>query len=126
MGGHEMRAGLRPRTRCLERKRDGQRAHWSPFVLSAGDKEQVLDPERGDPTSLCPALRILHQTVDSALAYRDGTLDLRFSGGTRITASPDAEYEAWEAAGGEGCLLIVSLPGGGVSVWNPRARNASP
>jgi len=59
-----------------------------PFVLSAGDKEQVLDPERGDPTSLCPALRILHQTVDSALAYRDGTLDLRFSGGTRITAPP--------------------------------------
>jgi hypothetical protein len=95
------------------------------FVLNAGEEEQVLDPERGAPVSLCPALRILHQTVDSALAYKDGTLGLRFSDGTRITAPPGIEHEAWEAAGGEGGLLIVSLPGGGVSVWKPRPRNAA-
>src|SRR5215208_2486541 len=95
------------------------------FVLSAGEKEQVLDPERGEPVSLGPALRILHLTVDSALAYKDGTLELRFSDGTRITAPPEPEHEAWEAAGGEGGLLIVSLPGGGVSVWKPRTQNAS-
>jgi hypothetical protein len=89
------------------------------FDLQSKNALRRLRPERGAST-LAPALGLLGLTVDHAEAYKDGTLELAFSDGSRVRVAPDPVYEAWEFAGGRGAKA-VALPGGDLAVWRPAA-----
>lgn len=84
------------------------------FFLKSEGKEYKLVPE--EPTTLGPVFVILNKTVNAALAYKDGKLCLNFSGGSILEVVSNVQYEAWEIIGSEG-LRVVSLPGGGLSIW---------
>jgi len=47
---------------------------------------------------------------------KDGKLRVLFDNGLELTAAPNAHWESWQIAGDDG-LLIVCLPGGGLSFW---------
>ena len=89
------------------------------FDLQIKNASWRLRPERGAST-LAPALDLLGLTVDHAEAYKDGTLELAFSDGSRVRVAPDPAYEAWEFAGGRGAKA-VALPGGDLAIWRPAA-----
>ncbi|MGH2617269.1 MAG: DUF6188 family protein [Thermomicrobiales bacterium] len=38
-------------------------------------------------------------TVESAEVFKDGTLKVAFSDGSRLSVASDPDYEAWEFAG---------------------------
>ncbi len=89
-----------------------------PFLLArSGEHFAKLAIE---PDSLCPALCLHNKVAEFGYAYKDGRLDLRFTDGTalRVETSQDA-YEAWELSGSRG-LLVVSLGGGSLAVWQPQ------
>ncbi len=86
------------------------------FIFQVGNEEYALDAEEGAHT-LCPALAIFGKTIQSALAHKDGTLELTFSDDSRVLVPPDPQYEAWEVSG-PGGMLLVSLPGGSLAVWS--------
>ncbi len=73
----------------------------------------------GDPTSLCPALSVLHKSIERVSAYKNGTVEVRFTDGSTLTAAPNPNYESWHITGAGG-LLIVCTPGGELAVWLPK------
>jgi Family of unknown function (DUF6188) len=87
-----------------------------PFELQSASDETALtlDPE-SDPAALAPALRVLHQVVTHAFAFKDGRLELMV-GDIMICAGVSRSYEAWSITGPDG-LRVVSLPGGSLAVW---------
>lgn len=87
------------------------------FSLRILDQEYNLSPEH--LAEIGPAFWILHKTIDSALAYKDGKLVLGFSDGSRLSVEADPQYEAWEAVG-TGGLRVICVPGGSLSIWQPR------
>ena len=60
-------------------------------------------------------VELFGESMANASAHADGTLELLFASGTRITVAPDELDESWSLNAGSGELL-VSLPGGGMSV----------
>jgi hypothetical protein len=70
-------------------------------------------------SALGPALELYGKIVDRAVATQDGSLFLTFSDETEIVVHPNDRYEAWGLSGPDG-LLLVSLPGGGLAVWERR------
>jgi hypothetical protein len=79
----------------------------------------VVDPER-DPVQVAPALRVLRQDVERAVAFKDGRLELTFGDGAVLRAPASEDYESWNIVGPAG-LRLVSLPGGELAVWSPEA-----
>jgi hypothetical protein len=59
------------------------------------------------------------QVVTVAMADDSGGLRVDLQGGARLLVPADPNYEAWTVAGPQG-LKVVSLPGGGLSVWSPQ------
>ncbi len=89
----------------------------SPFVFySAGGTRHEIDPE-GNPEEVAPCLLMNRATVRSAKARLDGRLEIDFKGGMRCLVPPGEAYEAWNYAGPDG-LLIVSIPGGDLTIWS--------
>mgnify|MGYP001106437337 CR=1 FL=1 len=88
------------------------------FVLGT-DRGKSWLCAREDPTALGPALGLLNQKVESVVAYKNGDLEVTFAYRTNLCVPPDSNYEAWQVTG-PGGLLLVSLPGGGLSVWRAR------
>lgn len=73
---------------------------------------------RGQPLTAAAAgawLPLILRTLTSADIDHDGTLRLAFDHAS-ISIAPSERAEAWQVCG-PGSLLIVSLPGGAVSVW---------
>lgn len=66
--------------------------------------------------ALCfaPALCLFQKEARSAKAYKDGSLELIFTDGTRLFVPPDTHYEPWDLRVDE--QQIISSPGGGL-VW---------
>lgn len=86
------------------------------FVLKDGDISQTFDPDQ--PTTLASALRIIYEVVESAVAYKNGQLEINFSNGMILSAGPDPHYESWQISGRTPIeLLIVCAPGGELAVW---------
>jgi hypothetical protein len=75
---------------------------------------------RGDPIGLVVAeqlIRLLEATVTTASVDQGGDLTIAF-GEDRLVVPCDAMYEAWQLRSDKG-LLIVSMPGGGLAIWQP-------
>lgn len=89
-----------------------------PFRVKVGGVTRELTP--GRPAELCPALAILHNAVSALTAHKDGMLQVRLVTDDLLTVMPDPEYEAWEIVDSAG-LRFVSLPGGGLATWLPKA-----
>ena len=75
-----------------------------------------LDPE-DEGSLLAPALPMLRMQVADGFAFKSGRLVVRFEDGSRIEAPPDPAYEAWNITGPHG-VLIVSMPGGELAIWD--------
>lgn len=74
----------------------------------------LIDPE--DPGQLGPVLPLARTGLIAAAAFDDGRLALDFADGSVIAVPPGGEYEVWQLTGPAG--LLVSLPGGDLSVWS--------
>ena len=87
----------------------------APFQFINHNKETIkVTPETSE--GVCSILDILDATVQSAIAFKNGALELVFQNGCRIIAKPDYMYEAWNIAGPAG-LLFVCKPSGEVESW---------
>ncbi len=90
----------------------------TPFTLARGKREKRFSPGMY-PTELGSALGLFRKKVESAVAWKDGRLDVAFSGGIRLHASPDPQFEAWNLSGPRGLLMVCS-PGGMITVRLPQ------
>lgn len=68
-----------------------------PFELTLGPETHVVDP--GDPATLGPTCRLLHQTISSAHADDVGILALQLGDAIALRLTPTGSYEAWELSG---------------------------
>jgi hypothetical protein len=90
------------------------------FDIHTGDGRVWSLHPSDDARALAPALILIGLTVNRANAYKNGTLDMIFSDGSRVYVAPDADFEAWEFSGEQG-TKAVSLPGGEVAIWSAAA-----
>ncbi len=54
--------------------------------------------------------------VDEILAFKDGSLEIRFAGSAELRVPPHADFEAWNVVG-PNHLRLVALPGRELAVW---------
>lgn len=87
------------------------------FLFKTDGEEHWLSTQN-QPTTLCLALSVLHKKIDTAVAYKNGRLELKFEGNLEVSVPPDLKYEAWELSG-TGGLHLVCRPGGGLAIWQP-------
>jgi hypothetical protein len=92
------------------------------MVLVSEGEELTLAPER-DPVQMAPALTVLRRDVEHAIAFKDGRLEMAFSGDVALRVPLSEDYEPWNLTGPNG-LLIVSLPGGELGIWSHRPGEA--
>lgn len=85
------------------------------FKVALDDKTYLFSTEQRDRIS--PVFGLLGRTVDSALAYKTGQLEITFREGGKLTVSPDQDYESWGVTGVR-WLRIVCIPGGELAVWS--------
>jgi hypothetical protein len=81
---------------------------------------QTIDPPQGGTAAY---LELVFKTVRTAVASADGSLVVTFTDGDRLEVPRDGHYEPWLLSGDDGSL-VVSNPGGGLSVWGPDPRKA--
>jgi len=84
------------------------------FLVKVNQEEHELCAEK--QSLLGPALSLLHETVESAIASKRGALILRFSNGNSLLVEASNNYEAWELHG-PGGLHVISTPDGNLSIW---------
>jgi Family of unknown function (DUF6188) len=73
----------------------------------------------GEIATLGPVLTLWRRTIRRATSTKYGDLRIEFADGDSIESAHGELYEAWTLAGGDG-LLVTSLPGGDVSIWDPK------
>ena len=83
-----------------------------------GDRPVVPGEDTDAASTVLGALA--GRVVTVATADDAGGLRIDFDGGARVLAEADPDYEAWTVAG-LGGMKVVSLPGGGLSVWSSQA-----
>lgn len=90
------------------------------FVL--GSPSEHWEARTGPaPLFPCQVLRLFEKTISSAMATKDGRLDLRFTDGWWVQVASDPYYEPWHVQwgpGGDG-LELVSVPGGELAILRP-------
>jgi hypothetical protein len=89
------------------------------FVLRDRDGDHEIVPGENADADGARLEALTGQPVTAAVADDSGGLRVDFEGGTRLLVPADPNYEAWTVAGPNG-LKVVSLPGGGLSVWSPQ------
>jgi hypothetical protein len=87
------------------------------FRLIAAPNEYTIDPE--DRTSLAPVLQLLFAELQTASVDDRGELSLEFTGGVRLVAPPNEQYEAWELVHPDG-RMAIAVPGGEIAIFPPR------
>jgi hypothetical protein len=75
-----------------------------------------LQPD-GLPTSLAPALGLVHQDVAHLEVREGGLLRAGFRDGAELVVEPDEEFEAWSVSA-DGRVRLVCLPSGGLATWS--------
>ncbi len=84
------------------------------LVGGPGDPSlMVTDPEG---YNVAAGLRLLHDDVTEAIAFKTGVLRVRFASGRELWVTPDDAYEAWGTSG-PGTAMVVCMPGGELAVW---------
>lgn len=86
-----------------------------PLLLELGD----------DPTTLAPALALLHSPLEEAIGFKDGRLELRMVDGSRLRVAAGQGLEPWTLTGPDG-VLMVSSPDGELVVWSPGSQATTP
>jgi Family of unknown function (DUF6188) len=86
------------------------------FTVRTADGEHRVVPG-GDDGGGAALDALTGLVVTVATADDAGGLRIDLDGGARVLAEADPEYEAWTVAG-PGGMKVVSLPGGGLSVWS--------
>jgi len=86
------------------------------FLFRTKDHQTIMVSPEDQAVSLGPVFSVLHTTIDTAIAYKNGKLELRFSDGSSIEVESDQHYESWMINGKTG-LQVVSIPGGNLSIW---------
>jgi hypothetical protein len=82
----------------------------TPFTLrTSSGEEEHFNPS--DALTLGGALAILHKSITSLTAYRNGCLQIVFTDGMELLVTKNPQYESWEAHGG-GELEIALLCSG--------------
>lgn len=69
-----------------------------------------------EPSKLGPLLHVMRNTVQSALAHKNGKLEIDFQDGIKLWVLPLSETESWGITGRRG-LRVVSMPGGDLAIW---------
>ncbi|HEX9567576.1 MAG TPA: DUF6188 family protein, partial [Thermoplasmata archaeon] len=67
-----------------------------PFKIRHAGMDVEYWSEYQDVTKVSGALRLLHKTARTAVAFKDGGLEIVFSDGDVLAVPPDQHYEAWE------------------------------
>lgn len=95
---------------------DEQTTIWigGEFRFEINGKEHTLSTE--DPARLGPVLALARSTVESARAYKNGTLEVRFREGGKLSIGPHPQCEAWGVVGSR-WLRVVCMPGGELATW---------
>lgn len=88
-----------------------------PFTLRINGVDREIEPGRDADAPTVAQLSV--QAVSLARADDSGGLRLEFTGGARLVATPDSNFEAWTVAGPDG-FKVVCNPGGELSVWSPQ------
>ena len=88
-----------------------------PFNVRHAGIDVGYSAENDDVATLSGALKLLHKVALTAVALKDGTLQIVFVDGDVLSVAPDPHHEAWEMSGPNG-LKIVSLPGGQLAFWS--------
>ena len=85
------------------------------FVNSDGIRSELVPA--GDPQAMAPVLATVRRPLERLEAFKDGRLEMSVGNGISLNVAISNEFEPWEIAGPAG-FKIVSLPGGGISVWS--------
>lgn len=89
------------------------------FVLEHLDGTSHVVEPGGDFDQLAPVLPLSRsKVIAEGRAFDDGRLEVVMQDGWRLSVVPEPEsaYESWNITGPDG-LLIVSMPGGELSLW---------
>jgi hypothetical protein len=87
------------------------------FTLRTPDGDHQVVPAE-DVQAAAAMLGVLTgRAVTVSTADDAGGLRIDLDGGVRVLVEADPAYEAWTVAG-PGGMKVVSLPGGGLSVWS--------
>jgi len=93
----------------------------APFVIETNGNEQRYDPE-GPRELLAYALTVFGRTVERAVCFDSGGLELVFSDGLMLhQMGSDDGYEAWSAVGPGNCR-IVSGGNRSLATWGAELR----
>jgi hypothetical protein len=93
------------------------------LILPTG-QHHALNPEADYGLALAPILGTRRRNVAQGAAFKDGRLVLDIDDGSRIEVPADHKYESWNLTG-PGGLMIVSTPGGDLSIWSSRDSGTS-
>lgn len=94
------------------------------FVLEGPDGDAEIQTEQ-NPSSVAPLLGLMRVArVTAAGVTEPGDLTVAFDTGHSFKIECDPHYEGWQISGADD-LLIVALPGGDVSVWEPGGGNVA-
>ena len=100
-----------------EPTRDDVVIRVASFRLAGRSGDETLIDAEGPRDRLAPALTLYRDRIGHAKAWKDGRLEITFSSGRTLTASPDPDYESWEVSG-PGSIMLVCVPGGGEpAIW---------
>ncbi len=69
-----------------------------------------------NPTGLGPIFAIRGEIVNSALAFKEGRLEIDFVNRAKLIVMPLPKFEAWGVVGVRG-LRVVCMPGGELAIW---------
>jgi hypothetical protein len=94
----------------------------SHFQLRQQGGEWDVYPERKG-SELCKVLLLFGKIAMQAFTFSDGRLEIAFTDDVVLSVPPHPQYEAWELYGSSG-RRIISTPGGGLAIWNPRGESA--
>jgi hypothetical protein len=87
------------------------------FTVRTPDGDHRVMPGEDTDAAAAVLSALAGRVVTVATADDAGGLRIDLDGGARILAEADPDYEAWTVAG-PGGMKVVSLPGGGLSVWS--------
>ena len=84
------------------------------FRLDLDGKERLLSVGQRD--TLGSVFALLNRSVQTALAYKNGTLEITFKEGGKLSVASESNYESWGVTGVR-WLRLVCMPGGELAVW---------